>query len=255
MPINISNFQKLFELAAEEITQQSPASDFSPQVTSREATPQAVQPAKINQQSRTSGQIISVEKIIEHLNGIRSGKSFSDPLVFTAINNIFNSLSASEKAVLDKALSQLDKSIKQITKQQSPPNPNNQEVKQPATQPQIGNPSITSASTPLQGPPNSQQMASNTPEAGMMGGLLAETNIILERFHESVNKPKKTTIIINGEEVPFGSQKHKDQLIIILQSLEDLKNCYRKGSSTRYTLAGACQKVRKILKDISHEDV
>ena len=254
MPINISNFQKLFELAAEEIAQQSPANNFSPQVTSPQATPQAVQPAKINQQSKTSGQVISVEKIIDHLNGIRSGKSFNDPLVFTAISNIFNSLSASEKAVLDKALSQLDNSIKQITKQQSPPNPNNQEVKQPATQPQFGNPSIISASTPLQGPPNAQQMASNSPVAGMMGGLLAEGYLTLESFHESVNKPRKTTIVINGEEVPFGSEKHKDQLVIVLQSLEDLKNCYRKGSSTRYTLAGACQKVRKILKDTSHEE-
>jgi hypothetical protein len=137
MPINISNLQKLFELAAQEAAPQTPpAANSSPAPVPAESTPQAQQPAQVNQQSQTSGQAISVEKIVDHLNGIRSGKSFNDPLVFTAISNIFNGLSAAEKAVLDKALSQLDKSIEQITKQQSPPNPNNQEVKGPSVQPQ-----------------------------------------------------------------------------------------------------------------------
>ena len=408
MPINISNLQKLFELAAQEATPQTPpAANSSPAPVPAESTPQAQQPAQVNQQSQTSGQAISVEKIVDHLNGIRSGKSFNDPLVFTAITNIFNGLSAAEKAVLDKALSQLDRSIEQITKQQSPPNPNNQEVKGPSVQPQFGNQTIASAATPLQGPQQAQQMMSNSPVSGMMSGLMAEAaatekqkswfrssnsyknslfsvnekkvinllkpiaeqeieqaekynlafqvltkndiignyiekvfrartskkinidkatlaslyinatkvlkrvgelqeipieklkgidyvlkivfgtietqNIFTEEkdlvetlidslsgidveikhkrvrdftleenslksLHESVNKPK-TTILINGEEVPFGSEKHRGQLTIVLQGLEDLKNCYRKGSSVRYTLAGACQKVRKILKD------
>lgn len=252
MPINISNLQKLFELAAEEAAQQQPPANSSPApVAAPEATPQATQPAQVNPQSQTGGQAISVEKIIDHLNGIRSGKSFNDPLIFTAITNIFNGLSSSEKAVLDKALSQLDKSIEQITKQQSPPNPNNQEVKTPAVQPQFGNQTISSAATPLQGPQQAQQMVSNSPVVGMMGGLLAEESTSLKNLHESVNRPNKTTVVINGEEVPFGSETHKGQLVIVLQGLEDLKNCYRKGSSTRYTLAGACQKVRKILKDTS----
>jgi len=247
MPINISNLQKLFELAAQEAAPQTPpAANSSPAPVPAESTPQAQQPAQVNQQSQTSGQAISVEKIVDHLNGIRSGKSFNDPLVFTAITNIFNGLSAAEKAVLDKALSQLDRSIEQITKQQSPPNPNNQEVKGPSVQPQFGNQTVASAATPLQGPQQAQQMMSSSPVSGMMSGLMAENS--LKSLHESVNKPK-TTIFVNGEEVPFGSEKHRGQLTIVLQGLEDLKNCYRKGSSVRYTLAGACQKVRKILKD------
>jgi len=416
MPINISNLQKLFELAAEEAAQQQPPATSSPApvAATGDSTPQATQPAKVNPQSQTSGQAISVEKIIDHLNGIRSGKSFNDPLIFTAITNIFNGLSSPEKAVLDKALSQLDKSIEQITKQQSPPNPNNQTAKGPSVQPQFGNQTITSPATPLQGPQQAQQMASNSPVVGMMGGLLSESskdinsynsanrafsrsilktnpkelisllkpiatskkksleekikeafsllaekeiigtyipavytgrtskklnidkksiallyinadkvlklagelqdvptntlkgtdlvikvvfgpvetqNIFTEEknmietiveklskneevgdiqyrpkdfaiiesnslrsLHESVNRPNKTTVTINGEEVPFGSEQHKGQLVIVLQGLEDLKNCYRKGSSTRYTLAGACQKVRKILKDTAKVD-
>ena len=96
MPINIFNLQKLFELAAEEAAQQQPPATSSPApvAATGDSTPQATQPAKVNPQSQTSGQAISVEKIIDHLNGIRSGKSFNDPLIFTAITNIFNGLSS-----------------------------------------------------------------------------------------------------------------------------------------------------------------
>ena len=82
----------------------------------------------------------------------------------------------------------------------------------------------------------------------MMSGLLAETNS-LQDLHESINKPNKTIVIVNGKEVPFGSGAHLGELTIVLNSLENLKSCYRKGSSTRSTLSNACQRVKKILTD------
>lgn len=246
MKINIKTLKELFEQASQEALAASPAPtpEAQPQAQQPPATPPA-QPQN-NPQSQTSGGVVTVEKIVDHLNGIRSGKSFNDPLVYTAITNIFNGLSSSERAVLDKALSQLDKSIDQITKQQSPPNPNNQEVKGPAVQPQMNAPG-NGIPNGLQGPQQVQQIMSSSPAAGMMNGVLAET---LSSLSESINSPNKSTmIVVNGKEVPFGSEEHLGQLTIVLNGLDSLKSCYRKGSSARSTLAGACQRIRKILND------
>lgn len=432
MKINIKTLKDLFEQASQEALAASPAPtpEAQPQVQQPPTTPPA-QPQN-NPQSQTSGGVVTVEKIVDHLNGIRSGKSFNDPLVFTAITNIFNGLSSSERAVLDKALSQLDKSIDQITKQQSPPNPNNQEVKGPTVQPQMNAPG-NGIPNGLQGPQQVQQMMSSSPAAGMMSGVLAENayyskknyvfpnslrsskraynnsffelakgkedlvaeiilkalkrssknvNLVvketlngltknqligeyvksilkgtvimtisqdsilklflnletvlkfveetkdkkylefkgeervvkaifdnvstqdafteektvvedivhrafneikktdtdaekkemiikiikneisgiesdsfaiydkLSSLSESINSPNKSTmIVVNGKEVPFGSEEHLGQLTIVLNGLDSLKSCYRKGSSARSTLAGACQRIRKILND------
>jgi|GEM_PF-3220248 len=246
MKINRKTLKELFEQAAQENSaSQQPVASTNP-----EPTPQPV--PQNNPQSQTSGNVVTVEKIVDHLNGIRSGKSFNDPLIFTAITNIFNGLSASERAVLDKALSQLDKSIEQITKQQSPPNPNNQEVKGPAVQPQINAPN-SGIPNGVQGPQQAQQMMGSSPVMGMMSGVLAESNTLSD-LHESINKPNKTVIIVNGKEVPFGSGEHLNQLTIVLNGLEGLKSCYRKGSSTRSTLSNACQRIKKILTDNSAAD-
>jgi len=206
-----------------------------------------------NPQSSTGSKVVTVDKIIDSLNKIRSGKSFNDPLVNTAINNIFNSLSAAEKAVTDKVLDQMAQAIERITKQQSPPNPNNQEVKGPLVQPEIG---VAAANAAGGGPPaayqgnqQTQAAAAESPMAGMMSGILAEDAKSLKDLVESLNKSYKNKVMIKGEETDFGSPKHVDQIKIILGDLENMKSCYRRGSAIRVTLSSACGRLKQFLKD------
>jgi hypothetical protein len=253
MGISAESFTKLFEQA--QLEAQAGAAPPTIPPTNAGAQPQqppTQQPAQQQQptqevpQNKQSGDVVTLDKIVDHLNGIRSGKSFTDPLVYTSLSNIFNSLSAAEKAVLDKVLSQLDASITQITKQQSPPNPNNQEAKGPAIQPSMG---VNQQQSPnsFQGPQAAQQAMSQTPMAGMMSGVLAESSS-LASLVESLNKPTGA-LLVDGKEVMFGSDEHLNQVRVVVDGLESLKNCYKKGSSIRYTLSAACGRLRKILKD------
>jgi hypothetical protein len=254
MAINFQTLKQLFEQEIGQVQGQAApeASQSQPAAQPAAQPPQQVQQ---NPQSQTSGNPVTVDKIVDHLNGIRSGKSFNDPLVFTAITNVFNSLSAAEKAVLDKALSQIDNSITQITKQQSPPNPNNQEVKAPSVKPEIGAlAGGASAPNSFQGPQQVQQAMQSSPISGMMAGLISETfesdTSSLSSIVESLNRPIKTSLVVNGKEVEFGSPEHITQITIVLNGLEDFKNCYKKGSSMRYTISNACGRIRKFLKDV-----
>lgn len=234
---------KLFEQLAQGEAPASPAAE--PVVQS------APEPAvTTNPQSSTGSKVVTVDKIVDSLNKIRSGKSFNDPLVNTAINNIFNSLSAAEKAVTDKVLDQMAQAIERITKQQSPPNPNNQEVKGPLVQPEIGV-SAANGGPPAayQGNRQTQAAASESPMAGMMSGILAEDAKSLKDLVESLNKPYKNKVMIKGEETDFGSPKHVDQIKIILGDLENMKSCYRRGSAIRVTLSSACGRLKQFLKD------
>lgn len=252
MSNNIKKLKKIFE----QIAEVSPEGGAVPAVEAPAVQSMPEQPITTNPQSK-SGKVVTVEKIVDSLNKIRSGKSFNDPLVNTALNNIFNSLSAAEKAVTDKVLDQMAQAIERITKQQSPPNPNNQEVKGPLVQPEIG----ASAANALGGGPpaafqgnqQAQAAAGESPMAGMMSGILAERKFTsLKELVESLNKPYKDKIMVNGEEMEFGSPQHVNQIKIILGDLENMKNCYKRGSAIRLTLSGACTRLKQFLKDSQH---
>jgi hypothetical protein len=234
---------KLFEqmLATEELNPQT-------------AAPQAAttQPTITTNPQSSSGKVVTIDKIVDSLNQIRSGKSFNDPLVNTALNNIFNSLSAAEKAVTFKVLDQMAQAIERITKQQSPPNPNNQEVKGPLVQPEVAAVGAVGGGPPaaFQGNQQTQAAAGESPMAGMMSGILAERNFdTLKDLVESINKPYKNKIMVDGEEMEFGSPLHVNKVRIILGDLENMKNCYRRGSAIRLTLSSACTKLKQFLKD------
>lgn len=242
MSNNLDKIIKLFE----QIAEVSPEGGAVP--TGEAPAPQQV---TSNPQSR-SGKVVTIDKIVDSLNKIRSGKSFNDPLVNTALNNIFNSLSAAEKAVTDKVLDQMAQAIERITKQQSPPNPNNQEVKGPLVQPEVAAMGAAGGGPPaaFQGNQQTQTAAGESPMAGMMSGILAETNFnSLKDLVESINKPYKNKLMVNGEEMEFGSPQHVNQIKIILGDLENMKNCYKRGSAIRLTLSGACTRLKQFLKD------
>lgn len=249
MSINRRNtLIKLFEQFAQ-AQGEAPASPAAEPVVQSAPEPAVT----TNPQSSTGSKVVTVDKIVDSLNKIRSGKSFNDPLVNTALNNIFNSLSAAEKAVADKVLDQMAQAIERITKQQSPPNPNNQEVKGPLVQPEIG---VAAANAAGGGPPaayqgnqQTQAAASESPMVGMMSGILAEDSKSLKDLVESLNKPYKNKVMIGGEETDFGSPKHVDQIRIMLGDLENMKSCYKRGSAIRLTLSSACGRLKQFLKD------
>jgi hypothetical protein len=249
MSNNIEKLKRIFEQMAEATAEEGGTPTTDAPIVQSAPEP----PVTTNPQSR-SGKVVTVDKIVDSLNKIRSGKSFNDPLVNTALNNIFNSLSAAEKAVTDKVLDQMAQAIERITKQQSPPNPNNQEVKAPLVQPEIG----TAAANALGGGPpaafqgnqQAQAAAGESPMAGMMSGILAERKFnSLKDLVECLNKPYKDKIMVNGEEMEFGSPQHVSQIKIILGDLENMKNCYKRGSAIRLTLSGACTRLKQFLKD------
>jgi hypothetical protein len=249
MSNNIEKLKRIFEQMAEVSAEEGAVPTADP--TIMQSTPEP--PVTTNPQSK-SGKVVTVEKIVDSLNKIRSGKSFNDPLVNTALNNIFNSLSAAEKAVVDKALDQMAQAIERITKQQSPPNPNNQEVKGPLVQPEIGAAAANALGggppAAFQGNQQAQAAAGESPMAGMMSGILAERKFnSLKDLVESLNKPYKDKIMVNGEEMEFGSPQHVAQIKIILGDLENMKNCYKRGSAIRLTLSGACTRLKQFLKD------
>lgn len=68
----------------------------------------------------SSPEPFTVDEMIERLNVIRSGKSFSDPEVYGQLTTYFRGLSDADKAVIDRFLQGLGKVVIQVdTAQQS----------------------------------------------------------------------------------------------------------------------------------------
>jgi hypothetical protein len=65
------------------------------------------------------------------------------------------------------------------------------------------------------------------------------------------SRKKDATVTIGGRTVDFGSDIHKTDLKKTLAGLERLRDCYDKGSGPRLVFASACQRLRKLLKDMS----
>lgn len=68
------------------------------------------------------------------------------------------------------------------------------------------------------------------------------------------SRKKDATVTIGGRTVDFGSDIHKTDLKKTLAGLERLRDCYDKGSGPRLVFASACQRLRKLLKDMSPQD-
>lgn len=63
----------------------------------------------------------TVDEMIERLNVIRGGKSFSDPEVYGQLTTFFKGLSDQDKAVIDKFLQGLGKVVIQVKEQEGGP--------------------------------------------------------------------------------------------------------------------------------------
>lgn len=93
----------------------------------------------------TDGQPLTVDSLIERLNVIRGGKSFSDPEVYGQLTTLFKQLSNEEKSNIDTTLTNIGKVVinaqegpgQEQPQQQTPPPPA-QLQGQGATPPQAG---------------------------------------------------------------------------------------------------------------------
>lgn len=56
-------------------------------------------------------QVFTVDELIDRLNIIRGGKSFSDPEVYKSLSAFFNALPQTDKETLDRTLTGLSKSV------------------------------------------------------------------------------------------------------------------------------------------------
>lgn len=82
-----------------------PAVSAAPQAGAGDAAPQGEKP-------------FTVDEMIERLNVVRSGKSFSDPEVYGALTTFFRGLSDADKAVVDRFLQGLGKVVIQVGDEQ-----------------------------------------------------------------------------------------------------------------------------------------
>jgi len=66
-------------------------------------------------------------------------------------------------------------------------------------------------------------------------------------------RKKNVVITINGEEMPFGSEKHLGDLNQTLMGLERLRDCFEVGSGNRLTYSQACSRLRKLIRDLTEK--
>ena len=91
--------------------------------------PMPQDPAQTPQPDQTQQQELSVDSLIERLNVIRGGKSFTDPQVYEAMTNFYNGLTPQDKESLDRNLTEIGKVVISANDQQQqgqqPPTANN----------------------------------------------------------------------------------------------------------------------------------
>lgn len=86
----------------------------------------------------STGEPLSVDTMINKMNVIRGGRSFSEPEIYGQITALYNKLSEQEKTIIDRILSDIDKLI----------------IDKPATQAPGGQ---IQGTTPAQPPPMGQK--------------------------------------------------------------------------------------------------
>ncbi len=78
-----------------------------------DAGPVATPPNPEGQAAVTNadGQPLTVDSLIDRLNVIRGGKSFSDPEVYGQLTSLFKSMSAEDQSSIDRILMDIGKSV------------------------------------------------------------------------------------------------------------------------------------------------
>ena len=94
----------------------------------------------------------SVDTVVDHLNVIRGGKSFSEPEVYKALSDYYNTVAATEREIVDKFLVGVGKVITNTPSEAAPAPANAQVSSQPPMQqtpPQGGGSASPPASAPV----------------------------------------------------------------------------------------------------------
>lgn len=81
---------------------------------------------------------------------------------------------------------------------------------------------------------------------------IIEENDNLSDLTESRKKDVK--IHLNGKEVDFGSDMHVVDLKRTLAGLERVRDCYELGSGARLQFAHACQRLKKLIQNLSPQE-
>ncbi len=177
------------------------------------------------------GAPLTVESMVDRLNVIRGGKSFSDPEVFGRMTTLWKSLSSEIKINLDKILTEIGKVVinspnasePQVMEQPQPSQAQQPPMSQGQPQPQSAPP----AQTPLQ-------------EAFEL--------MLLEK------KNKDQIILIDGKEVMFGSDDHVADLERTLSGLDRVRNCFARGSANRHRYSQALGHLKKLVQTLKPND-
>lgn len=129
--------------------QEPPPSAVPPSPTPPAPETNAVDPAA----EQLPEEEFTVDGMIDKLNVIRGGKSFSDPEVYARLVTYFNSLIEEEKADINKFLTELGSVVIDATEeeveQEAPPSPTPQRQVQPSPPPQAPAPAPVAPTKPV----------------------------------------------------------------------------------------------------------
>lgn len=178
------------------------------------------------------GDPLTIDSIIGRLNVIRGGKSFNNPEVYGQLTTFFKGLSDTQKVTLDEVLAEIGRIVINVPHSPTEPEPGQAPTLPPAT------PSAQMA------PPAPTPSAPTPPAPTPASPAMMEENLLLEQRKANV------VVVVNGQQVEFGSKLHVDSLKSMLESLASLKECYEQGSSTRTDLSRAVTRVRRILEKL-----
>ena len=152
--IELQMFRTLQLLNEAEMVQPPPQQQQTPQAVANSNPMQALpgQSQQAQQQVvgssggepiNTSGEPLSIDTMIDRLNIIRGGKSFSDPEVYGQLTTLYKGLSDQDKVSLDNVLTAVGKIVAQ--QQQTQPSTAGQSSGPPPGQPSpSGNPQAAS---------------------------------------------------------------------------------------------------------------
>jgi hypothetical protein len=137
------------DMFIEQQQQLPPDPQQAPQPPQQAAAAQTQQTTPQDVAVGVDGQPLTIDSLIERLNVIRGGKSFSDPEVYGQLTTLFKSLSNDQKTTLDKVLTDIGKVVINApnSEETTPAEPPAQPASTPAaTQaPGIGQPAGTGA--------------------------------------------------------------------------------------------------------------
>ncbi len=77
---------------------------------------------------------------------------------------------------------------------------------------------------------------------------------VRKELDSTLNEAVRTmeaVVICGGKQVPFGSPEHVSDLQRTLEGLEVVKSHWDRGTSSRYVVASACGRLRKLISKLS----